>query len=236
MSKKEEQQSKAPKVLKIVPSKLEIGVQKLLYRTLGKYIPASMTPNRITLLGALGGGVGIICGALSKISPFFLLGTIGGLICHFICDDLDGYVARERNLSSTTGGYFDLLTDILHITYLIIALAFAGYISFPVAVFLVPVYALIIFTAMNYILYLREFLFPRLGPIETHLFFIAVCIAGIFCGQKPLFTMWSVQVSLPNLMCVVGGVAMYYEMIRLQVQLLRRLHKKDKMGKERHGE
>ena len=57
--------------------------------------------------------------------------------------------------------YFDLLTDILHITYLIIALAFAGFVSFEISIFLVPVYALIIFTAMNYILYLKEFLFPR---------------------------------------------------------------------------
>ena len=83
-----------------------------------------------------------------------------------ICDDLDGYVARTRNMTSTAGGYFDLLTDILHITYLIIALAFAGFVSFEISIFLVPVYALIIFTAMNYILYLKEFLFPRLGFIE----------------------------------------------------------------------
>ena len=171
MNKKEENTNK---VKKIIPSKLETGFQQLLYKTIGKHIPKNMTPNQITLIGAIGGLIGIVSAFLSKLNPLFLIGTILGLLCHLICDNLDGYVARTRNMTSTAGGYFDLLTDILHITYLIIALSFAGFVSFEISIFLVPVYALIIFTAMNYILYLKEFLFPRLGPIETHLFFIVL--------------------------------------------------------------
>ena len=111
------------KVKKIIPSKLETGFQKLLYATLGKMIPKWMTPNQITLIGALGGLCGIVCAFLSRISPLFLIGTICGLCCHLICDDLDGFVARSRNMTSKAGGYFDLLTDILHITYLIIEIS-----------------------------------------------------------------------------------------------------------------
>ena len=218
MNKEEE------KVKKIIPSKLETGLQQFLYKTLGKKIPETMTPNQITAIGALGGLFGIICGFLSVISPFFLIGTICGLCCHLICDDLDGFVARTRNMTSKAGGYFDLLTDILHITYLIIALAFAGYVSFQLAVFLVPVYALIIFTAMNYILYLKEFLFPRLGPIETHLFFVAICIAGMIFGKEPVFTVWDWEVKVADVLLVIGGIPMYFEMIRLQIQLYKRLH------------
>ena len=159
---------------KIIPSRLETRVQKFLYRTIGERIPARVTPNQITLVGALGGLAGIVCAALSGLNRWFLIGTICGLACHLVCDDLDGYVARTRNMSSKAGGYFDLLTDILHITYLIIALAFTGVIHFHVAILMVPVYALLMFTAMNYILHLDEFLFPRLGPIETHLFFALI--------------------------------------------------------------
>lgn len=115
---------------KIIPSRLETGVQKFLYRTIGERIPARVTPNQITLAGALGGLAGIVCAALSGLNRWFLIGTVCGLACHLVCDDLDGYVARTRNMSSKAGGYFDLLTDILHITYLIIALAFAGVIHF----------------------------------------------------------------------------------------------------------
>lgn len=228
MNKNKESQSK---VKKIIPSKLETGFQQLLYKTLGKHIPKNMTPNQITLIGAIGGLLGILCAFLSKINPLFLIGTILGLICHLICDDLDGYVARSRNMSSTAGGYFDLLTDILHITYLIIALAFAGVVSFEVSIFLVPVYATIIFTAMNYILYLKEFLFPRLGPIETHLFFIVLCIGSMLTGNSSLFTVMNFNFKFADIVFIVGGLPMYYEMVRLQIQLFKRLNALDKEGK-----
>ena len=149
-----------------------------------------------------------------------------------ICDDLDGYVARTRNMTSKAGGYFDLLTDILHITYLIIALAFSGFISFEIAIFLVPVYALIIFTAMNYILYLKEFLFPRLGPIETHMFFVALCIGSMIWKQSAILTLGPLSFTFADLVCIVGGIPMYFEMIRLEIQLFRRLKKQDEQKEE----
>lgn len=220
------------KVKKIIPSKLEIGFQQILYKTIGKHIPQNMTPNQVTLIGAMGGLIGIICAFLSKINPLFLIGTIGGLLCHLICDDLDGYVARTRNMSSTAGGYFDLLTDILHITYLIIALAFAGFVSFEISIFLVPVYALIIFTAMNYVLYLKEFLFPRLGPIETHLFFVMLCVGCIVLGTKDMISVMGFGLKFADIIFIVGGIPMYYEMIRLQIQLFKRLSKKDEEEKK----
>lgn len=227
MSKKEIKKEEQ-KVKKIIPSKLETGFQQLLYKTIGKHIPKSMTPNMITLIGAIGGLIGIVCAFLSSINSLFLIGTILGLITHLVCDDLDGYVARTRNLSSNAGGYFDLLTDILHITYLIIALAFSKHLSFEIAIFLVPVYALIIFTSMNYILYLKEFIFPRLGPIETHLVFIAVCIGSIIFGTDPILNINNIHLKFADILFIVGGIPMYYEMIRLQIQLFNRLKKEEK--------
>lgn len=222
MNKIEEKQEEL-KVKKIIPSKLETGFQQLLYRTIGTHIPENMTPNQITLIGAIGGLIGIICAFLSRVNPLFLIGTVLGILCHLICDDLDGYVARTRKMTSTAGGYFDLLTDILHITYLIIALAFSGFVSFEISIFLVPVYALIIFTAMNYILYLKEFLFPRLGPIETHLFFIILCVGSMILGKEPVFALMGFNFKFADLLFIVGGIPMYYEMIRLQIQLFKRL-------------
>lgn len=171
-----------------------------------------------------GGLFGIVCALLSKLNILFLIGTILGLLCHLICDDLDGYIARKRNMSSDAGAYFDLLTDILHITYLIIALSFAGIINFKISIFLVPVYALIIFTAMNYILYLKEFLFPRLGPIETHLFFIILCVGSMLLGIDPIIKTSIINLNFAEIAILLGGIPMYFEMIRLQIQLLRRLN------------
>lgn len=221
-------------VKKIIPSKLEKGFQKFLYRTIGKRLPKKITPNQITLIGAVGGLAGITCAFVARWNPYFLIGTICGLLCHLICDDLDGYVARTRNLSSAAGGYFDLITDILHITYLIVALAFAGFVRFEIAIFLVPVYALILFTAMNYILHLKEFLFPRLGPIETHLVFIVLCIGSMIWGRNPVVTIKGIGFLFADLVFLAGGIPMYYEMIRLQIQLFRRLRSEEKKEEQKY--
>lgn len=213
-------------IKKIVPSKLEKASYPLVYRTFGRLIPAWMTPNQMTLLGASGGLVGIICAFLARFNTLFLIGTIFGLFVHIICDDLDGYIARTKNMSSDAGAYLDLLTDILHITYLLIALAFSGVTHFEVIIFMVPVYALMMFTAMNYIRYFREFLFPRLGPIETHLFFMGVCVAAMIFGKKPMVTFFGFGFTIADIVFILGAIPMYYEMIRLQIQLFIRLGKK----------
>lgn len=41
------------KVKKIIPSKLETGFQSILYKIVGEHIPKSITPNKITLIGAV---------------------------------------------------------------------------------------------------------------------------------------------------------------------------------------
>ena len=219
-------------VKKIIPSKLETGFQQLLYKTIGKIIPKEMTPNQMTTVGVISALIGIICAGLSRVSQLFLIGTICGITGHLIADDLDGYIARTRGMSSKAGAYFDLLTDILHITYLLIALCFSGVIHFYIGIFLVPVYALIIFTAMNYILHLNEFLFPRLGPIETHICFVLVCVVGMIFGARSVATIPAIELfhtgaiglTAADLLLILGGLPMYFEMVRLQLQLFRRLN------------
>ena len=87
------------------------------------------------------------------------------------------------------------------------------------------------FTAMNYIRYLNEFLFPRLGPIETHLLFIVICILGMIFGTEPVLELCNFKFKVADVIFVVGGIPMYYEMIRLQIQLFKRLSVKDREKK-----
>ena len=220
------------KVKKNIPSPIERFLENLTYATFGKITPKWMTPNMITAFGALWGLFGIICAALSRISPYFLIGTIFGLFGHLFCDDLDGYIAIQRNMKSNRGAYFDLLTDILHITYLLIALTFAGVMHWWFSIFMVPVYGIIIFTSMNEIHYLGEFSFPTVGPAETHLFFVAIMIGSMITKMQPLFTVWNIPVTFADLVCLVGGIPMYVEMIRLQITIYIRIRRKDKKLEE----
>ena len=215
-------------VEKVVPSPIEKLLDHVVHKSLGPIVPKWMSPNMVTGIGAIGGAIGIVFALLSRMHPLFLIGTCCGIITHLVCDNLDGFVARQRNSLSNRGAYFDLLTDILHITYLLIALTFAGVMHWYITIFLVPVYALIIFTSMNEIHYLNRFSFPTVGPAETHLFFIAIMVGSMITSCKVLLTLWGVDFTFGDLVCLVGGIPLYVEMIRLQITVYLRIRKKDK--------
>lgn len=215
-------------VKKIIPSKLETGFQQFLYKHIGKHIPESMTPNQMTLIGALGGVFAILCTLLTHISPFFFLGTMAGLLVHLVADDLDGYIARNRNMSSKAGAYFDLITDVMFSTFLLLALGLSPYANMEVTAFAAPVYGIVNVTAMNYIIYFNEFLFPRLGPIEAHLTYGAVAVLSMIFRSQPLFSIFGLEIMIADIVLVIGLIPMYYEMFRLQIQLFRRLRESER--------
>lgn len=215
-------------VKKIIPSRLETGFQQFLYKHVGKHIPESMTPNRMTLVGALGGLFAIICTLLTHISPFFFLGTLAGLLVHIVADDLDGYIARNRNMSSKAGAYFDLITDVMFSTFLLLALGLSPYANMEVMAFAAPVYGIINVTAMNYIVYCNEFLFPRLGPIEAHLTYGAVAVLSMIFRGKSFFCIFGMNIMIADIVLFIGLIPMYYEMFRLQIQLFRRLRESER--------
>ena len=66
-------------VKKMIPSKLETGFQQFLYKHVGKHIPKSLTPNDVTLIGALGGLFAVVSTLLANVSPLFFIGTLLGL-------------------------------------------------------------------------------------------------------------------------------------------------------------
>ncbi len=218
-------------VKKLIPSKLETGFQQFLYKTVGKYIPKWMTPNQVTLVGALGGLFAIISTLLTNISVFFFIGTIIGLVVHLVADDLDGYVARSRGMSSKEGAYFDLITDVLFSTFLIIALGFTPYANVYVMIFAAPVYGVVNVTAMNYIIYYNEFLFPRLGPIEAHITYALLCILSMILSDNSLFEINGSEMFIADIIIGIGLIPMYYEMFRLEINLFRRL-KADNVKKD----
>ncbi len=215
-------------VKKIIPSRLETGFQKFLYKYVGTHIPKSMTPNQVTLIGALGGLFAIISTFLTYISPFFFIGTLAGLALHLIADDLDGYVARTRNMSSKAGAYFDLITDVLFSTFLILAFGLSPYASIEIMAFAAPVYGIVNVTAMNYIIYYNEFLFPRLGPIEAHITYALIALLSMVIGSDEIFTLFGIGIKAADIIIFVGLIPMYYEMIRLQIQLFKRLKADEK--------
>lgn len=215
-------------VKKLIPSKLETGFQQFLYKHVGPRIPKNMTPNQVTFVGAMGCLFAVISTALTNISVFFFIGTILGLLVHLVADDLDGFVARSRGMSSKEGAFFDLTVDVLFTTFLMTALGFSPYANMYVMVFAVPVYGVINVTMMNYIIYYNEFQFPRLGPIEAHLTYALVCILSIILSDTVIFEIGTQEFHIADIVIAIGLIPMYFEMFRLKVNLFNRLKRDNK--------
>ena len=214
-------------VKKMIPSKLETGFQQFLYKHVGKHIPKSLTPNDVTLIGALGGLFAVVSTLLANVSPLFFIGTLWGLAIHLVADDLDGYVARSRGMSSRAGAYFDLITDVLFSTFLILSFGLTPYCNMAVAAFGAPLYGVMNVTMMNYIIYFNEFQFPRLGPIEAHIAYSAAAVLAMVFGDREWFFIGSFGVKTLDIVMFVGMLPMYYEMIRMAIRLFNRLKEAD---------
>lgn len=219
------------KINKMIPSKLETGFQKWVYR-FAPYLPESITPNKLTAIGALGGMLTVIAFLLANISKWAYLAGIVGIITHIVTDDLDGYVARTKQMTSEAGAYFDIIVDVCLSTFVLIALGISRFANIYVVIWLVPMYAVTIVTLMNYILYLREFPFPRFGPIESQIGYIIIAVMGMIFDGRQIVSVGNVSFTIVDILILIGIPFIYYETFRMQIQLFIRLRKKKIDGNE----
>ena len=215
-------------VKKLIPSKMETGFQQFLYKYVGPHIPEGMTPNMMTTVSALGGLFSIIMTLFTNLSRWCWLGTIAGLAVHLVADDLDGYIARSRGLSSKAGAYYDLIVDILFSTFLIISMGLTPAAHMLPMALAAPLYGIINVTMMNYIIYFNEFQFPRLGPIEAHLSYTAIAICAMIFGGKEVITVAGHGATVVDILAFIAMIPMYYEMIRMIITLYKRLEASQK--------
>ena len=52
-------------------------------------------------------------------------------------------------------------------------------------------------------------------------------VLGMIFGSEPVFELCNFNFKIADIIFVVGGIPMYYEMIRLQIQLFKRLSVKE---------
>jgi phosphatidylglycerophosphate synthase len=96
---------------------------KFLHETLG------LSPNQVSTVGFV---VGLIAAALAA-SGFLIYGLITLAISQIV-DGLDGGVARTYGLQSERGQMFEVVYDRLNELAIFLALAYAGYVSYFMAV------------------------------------------------------------------------------------------------------
>lgn len=142
--------------------------------------PAWVTPNQITLLAF---GCYVASGFafyLASFQPLWLFAAIVGLILHWVCDNLDGELARARGMTSERGFYLDLLLDQFGITAVAVGAACASYANATVILAGVLAYQLMVHVTLLQIIMRRRFDLGRLGPAEGRLGLILLALITFF--------------------------------------------------------
>ena len=116
-------------------------------------MPAWVTPDRLTAVGALGAIVTASGYVASRWAPGFLFLASLGIVMNWFGDSLDGSLARHRRVERPKYGYFlDHSVDAANNLVFAIGLGLSPYVSMAAALFLLCSY---------YLLSIRVFLPPR---------------------------------------------------------------------------
>jgi len=76
---------------------------------------------------------------------------------------------------------------------------------------------------MNEIHYLKIFRFPTVGPLEAHIYMIVLCIIGMTLKEPVIYGLRAADI-----IAILGGIPMCFEMFRLQIKLFKDLKEEER--------
>jgi phosphatidylglycerophosphate synthase len=168
-------------------------------------LPMWVKPDYLTALGFLGAIFVAMGYALSSLRFEWLWLSIGGYFINWFGDSLDGSIARFRKIERPDFGYFiDHSVDSLANTITAIGLGLSPFVRLDVALFCLAGYLLLSIHTFLAARVVAEFRLSYLaaGPTELRLILIAMTVAMLIIGPKPV---WSFGFSGFDLF--IGGVA-----------------------------
>ena len=211
--------------------RVNISVLGLLERPviywLAARIPASVSPDHLTMLGLFGSlivGVGYV---LTNFSPVYLWLSSFGFVIHWFGDALDGALARFRSIERPKYGLLvDHSADALSATLSFLGLGLSPYVRFDVGCLV-----LVTFLLMQFMITLQysvngifKLSYGPIGPTETRLLAIAANTLAYFWGIH-YFRLFGVPLTIFDLFCLALtgiGYAVFVMVIVSQAKELRK--------------
>ena len=166
-------------------------------------LPAGITSDHLTLLGAIGMLGSGACYAVAPTYPAALWGAVGMLVLNWFGDSLDGTVARVRHHERPRYGFYvDHVLDALGVLFLVAGLVLGGFMSLPVgAGFLIAYYLLANEIALaTHALGVFRISYWKVGPTELR---ILLAIGTLVLLRSPHAHVFGT----PLLLFDIGGVA-----------------------------
>lgn len=139
------------------------------------HLPAWVTPNQVTCFGF---AMMLLAGAalaLARIDRAWLLAAAACVLVHWLADDLDGELARARDLTSERGFFLDLFLDCLGAVALSAGLALSGLASPVLALAFLSCFLLAVCVSLLHIVLRGRFPLGSFGPSETQIGMAALC-------------------------------------------------------------
>src|ERR1051326_7410304 len=142
-----------------------------------KHMAALMTPDILTVIGFIGGGVMAAAYWLCNVDKNFLWIVDLGLVINWLGDSLDGSLARYRGIERFKYGYFvDHTVDITTQTIVLLGLGVSPFIHFNYALLALVGYLLLgILTYVNTAVSgVYKISYGKFGPTEVRLILIGL--------------------------------------------------------------
>jgi archaetidylinositol phosphate synthase len=181
--------------------------ERVLLAAIVRRLPASMTPDQLTIIGLIGAAVAALGFVLSNWSSGFLFFVILGLLLNWFGDSLDGTLARYRGIERPRHGFFiDHSSDLIAQSAIIMGLGCSPYFTLSSALFVLSLYLLI--SSYTYIKVattgIHHLSYGGLGATEFRILIAAWAIFAEFAG--PSFVQGRIM-GFAGLDVVIGGLS-----------------------------
>lgn len=188
-------------------------------------LPAWITPDRLTAIGAIGAIIAAIAYAFAGPHPALLWLATAGFILNWFGDSLDGNLARLRQIERPRYGYYlDNALDCFVGLPVAIGLGVSGYLRLDVCLL-----ALSIYTMISALSFLRanvtgvfQMSYGGVGPTEMR---VAVMLLNALMFFRPpaVFTAFGVALKYPDVIALIWCASATVSFVVAMAQQVREL-------------
>jgi len=200
------------------------GPERRVLRWIAARLPASWTPDRLTVVGVLGALTVAAGYALSQRHPGWLWLASGGLLVNWFGDSLDGTLARVRKIERPKYGYYlDHMVDAITTTAIGTGIGLSPYVALPVALGIVIGYLCLSINVYleSSVLGVFDLGFGVFGPTEMRVLLI-LANTGLFAGAIATGLGGPQVAPIANAVCGVACLGMAYALLsRFRINLIR---------------
>jgi phosphatidylglycerophosphate synthase len=182
-------------------------------------IPDSVQPNQVTLFGFSFGALAALGYGLAAVNRGWLIVGIAAHLVFWVCDNLDGTLARRRGLTSVRGFFLDLTLDQVAYVLIYVGLGASGVLLLPIAAAAAIVHLLHVHMVDMWIYLRGEEHFGKFGPTELTLVITAsVLVTLVWPG--PIVSALGVPLGFFDLVAlamIAGGTVEFVRSLLLLV-------------------